>query len=702
MLDTIITLALSSIFLAMISTGYLLFSSIKHHTRTGPKVKHAIEQHYKGYAAYALLRLGCWSTAIVFFTSGFGSLLFYSVSLILGATFSVFTSVLAGALFTLTLISYLFCHHLLYTPSLILLSIQIRFSRLNPLWRKLSPRRLRTFRWGCYTIIISIVSLAHISADSAEHVPFLFAQDLAVISVALLIIWLTFNDRKKDRLENTNNTEKKPKKNTTLLPNIIMIGTDTLRADRLGISGYPRRLTPHIDQLAKRSFYFSNCYVPLARTAPSLTSILTGCWPHHHKIRSNYPSASELELPMASIVKLLGDAGYHTAAVGDWAAADLGKIDFGFHHTALPDDQWNLKYLIKQGSAFIRLFLSLFTHNRLGKRFLPEIYYLAGIPLSRQTGRECRELISKYSNTSNPFFINYFSAAAHVPFGSDYPYYNLFSDSHYDGESRFLMTSFASPEEIIEKQGLSTGDFDVPQINNLYDGCIRQFDDEVGKILSHLSAEGLDKNTIVVIYSDHGADFFENGCWGQGNTLLGDDPSNRIPLIIFDPKREGGVTFSETARSIDIAPTLLDIIGLKTPPNIDGESLISWIEDPVSAHQRYSYQETGVWLGKIPGMRTDHITYPDLLSILDIPDKNLAMLSLKQEYYSQIIRAKDRCIRDDKWKLVYFPTTDGIDYQLFNMENDPHCTMNVVDKFPDVFIKYKLLLDKWLYSDKLM
>ena len=692
--------ATSSLLLAVLGSSYLLYNSIKHHTRTGPKLKDTIELYYKGYAIRAMLRLGCWSSIILFCTSFAGSLLFYSLTLLLGLEFTLTSSFIAGTLFSLTLTAYLFCHYLFYTPSLILLSAQFRFSRLDPLWNLMSELRLRNIRRGSYTLIALLLISLHYKSITHEFLSTIILFDLILISLTLLLSSIC---REPKCLPKQTNDKAQPRSNKdSSPPNIVMIGCDTLRADRLGIANYHRKLTPNIDGLSNKGFNFTNCYTPLARTAPSMASLLTGCWPHNHKIRSNYPFISDLKLPMQSIAEILGAAGYSTAAVGDWAAADLGKIEFGFQDIKVPEDQWNMKYLIRQGSAFIRLFLSLYVHNRFGKKLIPEVYYLAGIPLSKQTGRDCRDLISNYARDGQPFFINYFSSSAHVPFGSDYPYYDLFSDQHYKGESRFLMTSLASPEEIIEKQGLSTDSFDVPQIINLYDGCIRQFDDEVGQIIDHLSTCNLDNNTIVVIYSDHGADFFENGCWGQGNTLLGDDPSNRIPLVIHDPRQTGGVNFNHAISSIDIAPTLLDLAGLKTPSSTDGCTLAPWFKEPGMAEDRPSFQETGVWLGKIPGMRPDHTTYPDLLEIMDIPNKNLATLTLKQEYYPSIIKAKDRSIRDNQWKLIYQPITTGVDYQLFNVQDDPLCTTNVASQFPDVLQKYKLLLDEWIFSDVLM
>jgi arylsulfatase A-like enzyme len=161
-----------------------------------------------------------------------------------------------------------------------------------------------------------------------------------------------------------------------------MIGSDTLREDRLGVAGYHRKLTPALDALADRGTWFENCYVPCGRTAPSLLSMLTGTWPHTHGVRDNFVEDKETCLQVPALAQLLGERGYRTAAISDWCGADLGKFNLGFQEKDLPGDSWNLRYLLRQGPKDLRLFLSLFLRNRLGKRVVPEIYYIGGVPIT--------------------------------------------------------------------------------------------------------------------------------------------------------------------------------------------------------------------------------------------------------------------------------------------------------------------------------
>ena len=114
---------------------------------------------------------------------------------------------------------------------------------------------------------------------------------------------------------------KQPVRAADAPPNILMIGSDTLRADRLGALGYHRALTPNIDALAATGALFANCYVPCARTAPSLISMLTGTWPHTHGIRDNFVNDEDTRLKVDALPTLLKQGGYRTAALSDWCGA---------------------------------------------------------------------------------------------------------------------------------------------------------------------------------------------------------------------------------------------------------------------------------------------------------------------------------------------------------------------------------------------
>jgi arylsulfatase A-like enzyme len=426
--------------------------------------------------------------------------------------------------------------------------------------------------------------------------------------------------------------------------------------------------------------------------------LLSGTWPHRHGVRDTFVTPEQTQLRVASLPQLLKQAGYRSGIVGDWAASDADKFDFGFDYRDLPPDQWNIKFLLRQGPKDLRLFLSLFTQNAFGKAFLPEIYYLGGIPLTEEVGRDTRRMIARLAQDDAPFFLLSFMATTHPPFTSKYPYYSLYSDPMYRGESKFIMAKLRDPWEIIRAQAEPKSKFDLEQVIDLYDGCVRNFDDEVARILAYLDASKLSDNTIVVVFSDHGFEFFEHETWGQGNSAIGDF-SARVPIIIADPRIRGPRKVTQVVRTVDIAPTLLELAGLAVPESMQGVSLVPPMRGQALESELPAFNETGVWLTDLPGTPTNHLRYPHLPELLEVPDKRIGMISLKPKYVDVIIAAKDRMVRVGDWKLTYQPLIDGAIYRLFNIREDPGCLHDVQEQHQAVAEQLKSLLDRWLDDD---
>jgi arylsulfatase A-like enzyme len=580
-----------------------------------------------------------------------------------------------------------FCSHLLYIPGSIAASSNYRLSRFYPLWHLLSPARLKA-AGAILAIALAGGGLlaAGVALRRGETTDSLLLVG-CLACYALLLFAATESREPKPR-------KARPRAKQAL--NLLMIGADTLRADRLGIEGYPRALTPTLDTLAARGTYLSQCFIPCGRTAPSLASLLTGTWPHTHGVRDNFSLPSEFSLHAPSLAEVLGNAGYETVAISDWAGADFGKYAFGFERCILPSDQWNVKYLIRQGPKDIRLFLSLFTHSRFGKRFLPELYYLASIPMTDELGRETRRVISECAARQRPFLINAFFSTTHAPFASEYPYYTMFAGTDYAGPSKFVMGLMNDPFEIIKQQRHTVADVDLDQIHALYDGCVRRFDSEVKRILDHLEACGLLEQTIVVVYADHGIEFFERDSWGQGNSVIVDG-SSRIPVIVADPRRKESVRVAEVTRSIDVAPTLLDLLGRAVPSTMEGVSLkarTDYAKDPLDLK---AFEETGLWFTRIPGLPDGHLHYPELPVLLEIPDKASGTLSIRPEYRDVVIRAKDRAVRSNRWKLTYMPMENRMPrFALYDLAADPACTRDVLMHHPDVAAEMQAELFEWI------
>lgn len=670
----------------------LVVKSIIDFSRSGPQVQAEIEAHYQAYGAYALGRLGAWTFLISAFLSAVGVLLYALCSRALSWRFHWFWALIAGGFSFGLLTAVQFLHTLLYLPSSIIVSWNYRNSRLYPIWEQLTPQRLEILQWGLGIAAALLVLFTTLRIARRGGYGFAIGSLLLAAVLVAVPLWAALPARISTApLQTAAGLDR---------PNIIMIGSDTLRADRIGALGYSRDTTPFIDRLSQRGALFENFYVPLARTAPSLATLLTGTWPHTHGIRHNYNADDEKTLPVATLPQILEKAGYHTEAVTDWAGGDLGKLGFGFQAFDGPEDQWNLKYLMRQGPKDIRLFLTLFTHNRFGKTFLPELYFYAGVPMGDELTTTAKQAIASLAQGQQPFLLTLFTSNTHIPFQTQYPYYKLFTDPNYAGESKFIMSGLDSPEEIIKKQSQDETAFDVQQVVDLYDGAARSFDALVEDLVSWLDATGLSKDTLIVIFSDHGVDLFEKHTWGQGNSVMGNDPSARVPLLIIDPRRKSATRITHTTRSVDLAPTLLDLLGLTIPASMEGRSLTPYLDDPDTNLNLAAFYETGVWLGPMPGIRSDHLKYPSLLKILEIPNKQTGTMSVKPKYRDIVIRARDRMIRTDDWKLVYLPMKEGAIYWLYDLRNDPENADDVSAQYPEVFARMKERLVQWMKQDR--
>jgi arylsulfatase A-like enzyme len=261
------------------------------------------------------------------------------------------------------------------------------------------------------------------------------------------------------------------------------------------------------------------------------------------------------------------------------------------------------------------------------------------------------------------------------------------------------MARLTDPWEIIRRQGDTKKDFDLEQVIDLYDGCVKNFDDEVERLVRHLEACGVADNTIVVVYSDHGMEFFEHDTWGQGNSVRGDF-SARVPLVIVDPRRKGIGHCSRIVRTIDLPPTLLELVGISTPGSMDGQSLVPYLAGDGVDMELPAFNETGIWLADVPGMHAGHLRYPNVLELLEVPDKGTGTLAIKAKYRQAVIVAKDRMVCLGDWKLIYQPTTEGPLFELFNLRTDPECRRNVAAAHPDVVGELQDRLHKWINGNE--
>lgn len=494
-------------------------------------------------------------------------------------------------------------------------------------------------------------------------------------------------------------------------PNIIIIGSDSLRADSLGCAGYrPQRtdgmakdgVSPVIDALARQSTRFENCYTAIGSTMESGTQLMSSQYPQSHGIRYMYPDKATVEATKKHIVPIAGvlrKKGYDTTAIGDWCAGYYEVLPMDFENLSVSSFD-NFKIYMSQAVVMAHFVVPLYFDNAVGYKLFPQLQAFASFVTPQVVTERVEKRITAAAESQKPFFWHVFYSCNHLPYGSAKPYNTMFADPAYQGKNRsqvdFDIDSFIGGTDL-ESKWKALPPEEVQQIRALYDGCTRQFDDCVGKILASLKNNGLSENTIVIITADHGDDHYEPGVTlGHGLTFNGGLQANHVPMIVHVPGAAPQV-IPETVRLIDVVPTIADLVGAEKSPTWQGQSFAGWIKKTETPVYRPFYGETGFPFIQftVPGIERPKLPAMDELTYID-KDFNYQFV-LKEKYREALIHAKQRCLKTQRWKLVCTPTAQGNrHFGLFQMSTDPYGETDLASQRPEVLGPMKAALERWM------
>jgi arylsulfatase A-like enzyme len=326
-------------------------------------------------------------------------------------------------------------------------------------------------------------------------------------------------------------------------PNVLVYLIDTLRADHLGVYGYPRPVSPHIDALASEGVVFTRTYAQSGWTKTSVASILTGRTPFTHRVldRSN-----ALPPEMPTLPSLLRDLGYETFGISTNPAV---SAEFGFTHGF---------------DHFLHLYEGLDDDRVSARSDRVHAEFLAWL---------------RSRKSSAPFFAYLHSMDPHDPYTPPEPYQSRFaprlhSDLRTTKHEVMAATRAAHP-------GLTDEDLKA-DFTSLYDAEIAYNDEQLGQLLGALKSAGLYASTLIVLVSDHGEEFLDHGFWGHGHSLYME--ILHVPLIIKLPGQPSpGRTVRSVVQHVDLLPTILSVLGAPIPPGVEGESLLPLLAGRVSA-----------------------------------------------------------------------------------------------------------------------
>lgn len=348
-------------------------------------------------------------------------------------------------------------------------------------------------------------------------------------------------------------------------PNVLLIGIETLRADHVGCLGYDRETTPTLDRLAQEGVLCARAMSTSAWTLPSVMSVMTSLNPNVHQTQTY---KDRLPGEVTTLAEVLKANGYTTV---------------GFVSNPVLDG----KYGFSDGFDFYDDFTISLDAGL-------DIFAKHSETLNDQQIVNTGELVTQMAahwlqrNQDEPFFMFVFYIDPHYDYVPPAPFDTMF-DPGYAGD----IDGRGIHKEPRHSQRPS--DRDLQHLLALYDGEIRYTDGCVAELLRVFATSGVLVNTIVVLFGDHGDEFYEHGKTAHGRTLY--DEIIHVPLIFREPGRfPPGKRINAVTSQIDIMPTILDYLGVSCEGPMQGASLRPLIEGKAERLHETVWAEVNAWI----------------------------------------------------------------------------------------------------------
>ena len=346
-------------------------------------------------------------------------------------------------------------------------------------------------------------------------------------------------------------------------PNVILVSLDTLRADFLGVYGYPRSTSPNLDRLAREGFVFEQAISQSAWTLPGHFSMLTGRYPDR-RILVYDESICCVDDTAVTLAEVLRANGYPTAA---FTGGGFVGYESGF----------------AQGFDFFQPY---------GRRIADSLPQLS-------------EWIERFRHA--PFFLFLHGYDTHRPYDPPSEIRERFVG---DKPRQCATIDFSSPAQdaAVWDACVSTAD-GIEYLKGLYAAMLYFADQHIGQLFTRLKELDLLDDTIVVVTSDHGEEFYEHG--RTGHTMAVFQESVRVPLIFWGRGVPTAGRAQETVALVDIVPTLLDMLDLEPQLEFAGRSLVPRFDGhalaPRPIYSASSWQEGWPVASGVPHVLTSAI-----------------------------------------------------------------------------------------------
>lgn len=399
-------------------------------------------------------------------------------------------------------------------------------------------------------------------------------------------------------------------------PNVLFLAVDDLRP-QLGCYGDRFARTPNIDALARGGALFERAYCQQALCGPTRASLLTGLRPDTIRVYDLQTRFRDAVPDAVTLPQLFKQNGYVTESIG--------KI---FHGSEIMSDpvSWSAPERLNIVNKRDQYALPANRDSNDESRKIASTE-LADVPDDAYIdGRIAADAVRTLGRIKDkPFFLAVGFNKPHLPFAAPKKYWDLFDrrefplPAHPNRPANMPAPAITAYSELRSYEDVpDTGPISEAKIREALHGyyaATAYTDANVGNVLSALRASGVEDNTIVVLWGDHGWHLGEQDYWGKTTNF---EVCTRVPLIVRTPGRPAA-TVPALVEFVDIYPSLAELCSLSPPRNLEGLSFVPLLRAPKTAWKRavfsqYPRREAGG--EKLMGysMRTNHYRYTEWLA----------------------------------------------------------------------------------------
>lgn len=421
--------------------------------------------------------------------------------------------------------------------------------------------------------------------------------------------------------------------------------------------------TPNIDRLARNGILFRDAYSCTNATDPSITTMMTGLHPARHGIvhHGGYVTSEEIAQVrrVPTLVEFLNQAGYTTIGI-DWLGR-WHKQGFDIYSGITKRSIFSshlIKYLDRYNLWKVANRVLSLTGGKLNKA----VSALRAFDDARLVVDRAIDLLRLHCHS--PFFLFIHFWDLHAPYR---PISRFISQvpKNVNGPRLTIRDVLAQLRNPLWRQQIErwTGDYTyVDEFVAAYQSEVLFVDEQLGRLWDAFKQLGLDNNTLIILTSDHGESFYEHGICFDHHGLY--EATVHVPLILHAPNSlPGGIEVKGLVQHTDLMPTLLELLNLSCPSDLDGTSLLPMIADATS-HRSVIYLEETLTQHKV-AVRT------------------------KRYKYIRALSEQDAICR-------YCGIVHGGLEELYDLEQDPNESKNIAQEKPDVREELCKQVSGWL------